>query len=101
MAAMAVAAGYCDRNYRVRAGKANRWGAVAARERAYSAGGVLPLGAGVSAVAGRLVGGVCERNCGVGAGKATRWGAVAARERVYSAGGFSLLGMEFSEVAGL
>ncbi len=54
MAAMAVAAGYCDRNYRVRAGKANRWGAVAARERVYSAGGFSLLGMEVSEVAGLL-----------------------------------------------
>jgi len=49
-----VAAGYCDRNYRVRAGKANRWGAVAARERVYSAGGFSLLGMEFSEVAGLL-----------------------------------------------
>ena len=54
MAAMAVAAGYCDRNYRARAGKANRWGAVAARERVYSAGGFSLLGMEFSEVAGLL-----------------------------------------------
>ena len=51
---MAVAAGYCDRNYRARAGKANRWGAVAARERVYSAGGFSLLGMEFSEVAGLL-----------------------------------------------
>ena len=50
-----MAAGYCDRNYRVRAGKANRWGAVAARERVYSAGGFSLLGMEFSEVAGLLV----------------------------------------------
>src|SRR4028118_1512839 len=54
MAAMAVVAGYCDRNYRVRAGKANRWGAVAAPERVYSAGGFSLLGMEFSEVAGLL-----------------------------------------------
>ncbi len=50
---MTVAAGYCDR-YRARAGKANRWGAVAARERVYSAGGFSLLGMEFSEVAGLL-----------------------------------------------
>jgi len=49
-----VVAGYCDRNYRVRAGKANRWGAVAARQRVYSAGGFSLLGMEFSEVAGLL-----------------------------------------------
>ena len=49
-----MAAGYCDRNYRVRAGKANRWGAVAARQRVYSAGGFSLLGMEFSEVVGLL-----------------------------------------------
>jgi len=51
---MTVAAGYCDQNYRARAGKANRWGAVAPRERVYSAGGLSLLGMEFSEVAGLL-----------------------------------------------
>ncbi len=53
LSAMTVAAGYCDR-YRARAGKANRWGAVAARERVYSAGGFSLLGMEFAEVAGLL-----------------------------------------------